>query len=99
MSWKKFNFKSVSHSWHMILLVIWKHSAWAFYRWAVALGQNGTLQLIIERNASVLLHMHFLKLFTLLPFHGIVFVKASNSNKNKLLQNKSIYQWEEIFLI
>ena len=32
MSWKKFNFKSLSRSWHRILLVIWKHSAWAFYR-------------------------------------------------------------------
>ena len=32
MSWKKSNFKSVSPSWHMILLVIWKRSALAFYR-------------------------------------------------------------------
>ena len=32
MSWRKFNFKRVSCLWHRILLVIWKRSAWAFYR-------------------------------------------------------------------
>ena len=33
---KKFNFMCVSHSWHRILLVIWRCSAWVFYcteRW------------------------------------------------------------------
>ena len=41
---KKFNFKSVSRSWHMILLVIWKHSAWAFYhkQWRLSLNENTT---------------------------------------------------------
>ena len=42
---KKFNFKSVFtliiNSWHIILLVIWKCSARAFYRWVVALSLNG----------------------------------------------------------
>ena len=28
---KSFNFKSVSWSWHRILLVVWKCSAWEFY--------------------------------------------------------------------
>ena len=41
MSWKKFNFQSVSRSWHMILLIIWKCSAWAVYSLAVVLSVNG----------------------------------------------------------
>ena len=48
MSWKMFNFKSVSSSWHIIPLVICKRSAWAFCSWAMALspkGRMGTLQL------------------------------------------------------
>ena len=42
LSWNKFNFKSISHPWHMILLVIWKRSAWAvfFFHWAMALSLN-----------------------------------------------------------
>ena len=41
MSWNKFNFNSVSRSWHMILLVIWIRSALPFYCWAVMLSLNG----------------------------------------------------------
>ena len=29
-------------SWHMILLVTWKHSAWVFYHWALSLNGNVT---------------------------------------------------------
>ena len=41
MSWKKFNVKSVSRSWHMILLVIWKCSAWAFIAKQLHFSLNG----------------------------------------------------------
>ena len=39
---KKFNFKSVSRSWHIVLLVIWKRSAWAFIakQWCLSLNGN-----------------------------------------------------------
>ena len=48
--------KSVSRSWFMILMVIWKRSAWGFYRWAVALSLNGnaTAHRTALKNASVL---------------------------------------------
>ena len=39
---KKINFKSVSHSWHMILLVVWNRSAWAFYGWVVVWNLKGS---------------------------------------------------------
>ena len=41
-SWKKFNFKSFSRTWHMILLVIWKRSTWAFIakQWRLSLNGN-----------------------------------------------------------
>ena len=35
------NFTSVSRSWHMILLVTWKRSAWAFYLRVVVWSLNG----------------------------------------------------------
>ena len=41
MSWKKFNFKSLSCSWHRFLLGDWKHSTWVFYRRVVAWSLNG----------------------------------------------------------
>ena len=46
---KKFNFKSVSRSWHRILLVNWKRSAWAFYRYSGVGVWVKTLQLIAKR--------------------------------------------------
>ena len=36
--WNRFNFKSISCSWHMISSVILKHSKWAFCHWAVELS-------------------------------------------------------------
>ena len=41
MSWNKFNFQSVSRSWHRILLVIWKCPAWTFYCWAMTWSLKG----------------------------------------------------------
>ena len=32
---------SILHSWHIILLVIWKRSGWAFHRWVALLRLNG----------------------------------------------------------
>ena len=51
---KKFNFKSVSHSWHMIPLVIWKHSAWTFYRyeWRLSLNENTAAHRKAIKNTS-----------------------------------------------
>ena len=41
---KKFNFKSVSRSWHMILLLIWKRSVWVCItkQWRLSLNGNAT---------------------------------------------------------
>ena len=64
MSWRKFNFKSVSRSWHVILLVIWQCFAWAFYRWEWRWVWMKTLQLSTGhwKNASVLVWIQ-LKLY------------------------------------
>ena len=56
MSWKKFNFQSVSCSWHMILLVICKRSAWAFLLLSggVCVGMK-TLQLTVQLKKAIIL--------------------------------------------
>ena len=44
------------HSWHMILLVIWKCAAWTFYRRAVALSLNGNAAAhhsVVKKTLSV----------------------------------------------
>ena len=71
----------VSRSWHMILLVIWKPSAWVFCRWAVVLSLNGSAYSSAlrkkeqnKKNTSILV---WIQLHFELMLYGLGLVRAA----------------------
>ena len=89
---KKFNFKNVSRSLHRILLVIWKCSAWAFYRWAMAWVLNGNAAAYCLSLKKCLAFKHKSSLTDRCKCWILYYMRPQVVHLNKIQRRFRIYQ-------
>ena len=92
VEWKEFNIKSISHSWYVILLLIWKRCARAFHCWALALSLNGSAaahQSALKNHLTICMNLTY---GCIIPV-SIIAVNQSRGSRCTTLGSKIIVEF------